>query len=73
MDIYVLGLLIFAVSLVCLALFGGDIKYKKTTGFKAHPLRGQSSAEDNLENLYRIQRYEFWRNFGEQGEQAKKK
>ena len=30
-----------------------------------------NGANESLENLYKIQSYEFWRDFGERGEQKK--
>lgn len=36
-------------------------------------VHGRNKAEDNLENLYKIQNYEFWRDFGKRGEQKKTK
>ena len=63
-----MGIILFVIliSIISFILVFKDTEYN-------HARYRSNKVDDNLENLHKIQNYEFWRNFEERGKQTKKK
>ena len=66
MFVIVLGLLVIFLPLLFVIFTSRNFNKKFVSSRR-------NEADANLENLYKIQNYEFWRDFGKRGEQTKAK